>query len=50
LVREVPMSRIHLQPFARDAQVAVLNLKSRGYHIARNTAVVLNLVRFRPNI
>ena len=35
------MSRIDLQPFARDAQVAVVNLKSRGYHIARNTAVVL---------
>ena len=48
LVREVPMSRMHLQPFARDAQVAVVNLKSRGYHIARNTAVVLNLLRFQP--
>jgi len=49
LVRTVPMSRVHLQPFARDVQVALVNLRSRGYHIARNTAVVLNLRRLRPS-
>jgi hypothetical protein len=47
LVRAVPMSRIHLQPFVRDVQVAVVNLKCRGYHIARRTAVVLNFLRRR---
>lgn len=48
LVRKVPMSAMHLQPFTRDAQVAVVNLKSRGYHIARDRAVVSNILRFRP--
>jgi hypothetical protein len=47
LVRAVPMSRIHLQPFVRDVQVAVVNLKCRGYHIAHRTAVVLNFLRLR---
>jgi hypothetical protein len=48
LVRAVPMSGHALRPFVRDVQVAVVNLNTRGYHIARNTAVVLDLVSLRP--
>ncbi|MFZ0849660.1 MAG: hypothetical protein WAO08_10720 [Hyphomicrobiaceae bacterium] len=48
LVRAIPMSGTDLKPFARDVQVALVNLRTRGYHIARNTAVVLTLPRLRP--
>jgi hypothetical protein len=39
LVRAVPMSRIHLQPFVRDVQVAMVNLKCRGYHAQNGSGV-----------
>ena len=47
LVRAIPMSGTDLKPFARDVLVALVNLRTRGYHIARNTGVVLTLPRLR---
>jgi|SRR6185295_11896777 hypothetical protein len=35
-VRAIPMSATDLRPFARDVQIALANLKTRGYHIAHN--------------
>ena len=38
-VRAIPMSA-DLRPFAGDVQVALANLKTRGYHIAHNTGAL----------
>jgi hypothetical protein len=34
------MSTADLRPFAGDVQVALANLKTRGYHIAHNTGAL----------
>jgi hypothetical protein len=39
-VRAIPMSTADLRPFAGDVQVALANLKTRGYHIAHNTGAL----------
>ena len=36
----IPMSATNLRPFAGDAQIALANLKTRGYHIAHNTGAL----------
>jgi hypothetical protein len=41
-VRAVPMSERDLRPFVDDPRLALANLESRGYHIAR-TPLVLEL-------
>jgi len=39
-VRAIPMSATNLRPFVGEAQIALANLKTRGYHVAHNTGAL----------
>jgi hypothetical protein len=49
-VRTIPMSTADLRPFAGDVQVALANLKTRGYHIAHNTGAVRRITKIGPRV
>lgn len=49
-VRAIPMSTVDLPPFAGDVQVALANLKTRGYHIAHNRGTVRRITKTAPRV
>jgi hypothetical protein len=49
-VRAIPMSTADLRPFAGEVQVALANLKTRGYHIAHNRGAVRRVTKIAPRV
>jgi hypothetical protein len=47
-VRTITMSTADLRPFSADVQVALANLKTRGYHIAHSTGAARRITKIVP--